>query len=248
MLTDTIDKNEMAALAKMRSRVYGFLGALYNRLPDEQFAASLSSPEIGDFLSSLSASEDAPEDMREGLHLMEAFIRASKGKPVEELKTELAVERTRLMRGIKPGYGPPPPYESVYAGSEQQPLAQAITSVRQVYAEAGVGLPEEVHDQPDFIGFELDFMRHLTEKEAQVWTTADQEEVMQVTEKERAFLEQHINRWVPLFCDLMLKDAQLDFYRGVARLTKGFLQSEVHTATELVGAAREAFTDSIERS
>ena len=243
MPVDTITPKEMGDLAQARSQVYGFLGAIFNRLPDDQFAASLSSPELAAFLSSLGEGEDQSEDMQEGLRLMKAFIGASKGKSANDLKTDLAVERTRLLRGIKPGYGPPPPYESVYAGSEQQPLVEAITSVRQMYAEAGVGLPEEVHDQPDFIGFELDFMRHLIEKESQAWVESNQSEAKEVLEKELQFLKEHILRWIPHFCDLMLKDAQLDFYRGIARLTKGFVQGEVHTATELAKTAREMLTD-----
>lgn len=240
MTTDVITNQEMADLAKARSRVYGFLGALYNRMPDQAFAASLSNPEMAAFLSSLGESEDAPEDMREGLRLMEAYIRASKGRPVEELKTELAVERTKLLRGIKPGYGPPPPYEGVYAPTTQEALGQAMMNVKNAYAESGVVLPEEIRDQPDFIGFELDFMRHLTEKEAEAWGGEHIEEVMKIVEKERAFLDEHILRWVPRFSDLMFEQAQLDFYRGVARLTKGFVHGEAHTTAELVNGALAA--------
>jgi TorA maturation chaperone TorD len=206
-------------------------------MPDEHFAASLSSPELAAFLSSLGGAEDVPEDMREGLSLIQAFIGASKGMPVEELKTSLAVERTKLLRGIKPGYGPPPPYEGVYAPTAQEALGQAMMNVKNIYAESGVVLPEEIHDQPDFIGFELDFMRHLTEKEAEAWAAENHEEVMRITEKERAFLDEHMLRWIPRFCDLMLQEAQLDFYRGVARLTKGFVKGEAHTTAELANGA-----------
>ena len=155
--SESVSAEEWAALATSRSRVYGFLGAVYNRLPDDSFAESLSGPDLAGFLSSLAGTEDLPEDMREGLELIQGFTRDSAAKPVDELETELAVERTRLLRGVKPGYGPPPPYKSVYVGSDQQPLTQASVAVRQIYAEAGVKLREEVRDQPDFIGFELDF-------------------------------------------------------------------------------------------
>lgn len=236
-ISDLASPADLSALATARSRVYGFLGAVYNRMPDEHFAASLSSPELAAFLSSLGGEEDVPEDMREGLRLIQAFIQASKGVPVEELKTSLAVERTKLLRGIKPGYGPPPPYEGVYAPTAQEALGQAMMNVKNIYAESGVVLPEEIHDQPDFIGFELDFMRHLTEKEADAWAAENNEEVMRITEKERAFLDEHILRWIPRFCDLMLQEAQLDFYRGVARLTKGFVMGEAHTTAELANGA-----------
>ena len=243
MTTDETTNREMADLAMSRSRVYGFLGALYNRMPDEQFAASLPSQEVMAFLSSLGEAEDAPEDMCEGVRLMQVFIHASTTKSIEELKTELAVERTRLLRGIKPDYSPPPPYESVYVGLEQQPQTlapparagvYASVSVQQAYAEAGVGLPKEVKDQPDFIGFELDFMRHLSEQESEAWTERDRGRAAELLEKEFNFLKGHKLHWVPRFCDVMFQQATLDFYRGVARITKGFVHDDVETLGALV--------------
>ncbi len=238
-VSDMASPAELSALAMARSRVYGFLGAVYNRMPDERFAASLSSPELAAFLSSL-GDEDVPEDMREGLRLIQAFIDASRNKPVEELKTSLAVDRTKLLRGIKPGYGPPPPYEGVYVAAGQEATGPAMVNVRRIYAESGVILPEGLHDQPDFIGLELDFMRHLTDKEAQAWADENIEEVAKLTAKEQAFLNEHVLTWIPRFCDLMLEQAQLDFYRGIARLTKGFVQNDGHTVTELANQVQAA--------
>ncbi len=240
MTTDEITSQEMAELATSRSRVYGFLGALYNRIPDEPFAASLSSPELGGFLSSLGQTDAAPEDMRAGLFLVQAYITAVAGRSIEELTTELAVERTRLLRGIKPGYGPPPPYASVYLARAEAQNMLAMAGVRNIYAESGVALPENIHDQPDFIGFELDFMRHMTETEASAWAADDRVEVAQILAKEQSFVLDHIVEWVPRFCDLMLEDAKLDFYRGIARLTKGFVQSESQTIAALLDEARVA--------
>jgi TorA maturation chaperone TorD len=240
--SDPVSTDEWAGLAASRSRVYGFLGAVYNRLPDEGFAESLSGSDLAGFLSSLAGTEDLPESMREGLGLIEGFVRDSEAKPVDELQTELAVERTRLLRGLKPGYGPPPAYESVWLGSDQQPVVQASVAVRQAYAESGVDLPEEVRDQPDFIGLELDFMRHLTEKEAQAWSGGDREGALKALEKERAFLEEHIARWIPRFSEVMVEEARLDFYRGIARMTKGFVLDEAQKVAELLEWAQVAET------
>jgi TorA maturation chaperone TorD len=223
---ESVTTAEWSALAESRSRTYAFLAAVYNRLPDQAFAESLSGPDLPGLLASTVESEDLPEDMRAGVELIEAFIEAARGKPVEELQTELGVERTRLLRGVQPGYGPPPPYESVYSGSQEALRLEARASVRQVYAEAGLGLLEEVRDQPDFIGLELDFMRHLTAKEAQAWAEGSREQALEILEKERAFLQEHIVRWVPRSCDVMHKEARLSFYGGIAKLTKGFVQDE----------------------
>lgn len=225
--SEAVRMEDWATLAAARSQMYGFLAAVYNRLPDESFAGSLSGAELAGFLAAMAEREDLPAEMQAGVGLVEAFIEASQGRPVDELKTELAVDRTRLLRGVKPGYGPPPPYESVYAGSEGAPQMQASVAVRQAYAEAGVGLPEEVRDQPDFIGFELDFLRHLAAQEAQAWSNQDQEAALKLLEKEKAFLEEHIVRWVPRFCEVMAREARLGFYQGIARMTKGFVLDEV---------------------
>jgi TorA maturation chaperone TorD len=239
---EAVTTGEWSALAESRSRIYGFLAAVYNRLPDEQFAASLSGPDLAAFLSSMAGKGDLPEGMRHGLDLIEGFVRDSKGKEVEALATDLAVERTRLLRGVKPGYGPPPPYESVYAGSEAAPLMRASASVRQIYAEAGVGLPEEVRDQPDFIGFELDFMRHLTAQEAQAWASGQGKEAVEALERQRSFLQEHIIHWIPRFCDVMLEEARLGFFQGIARMTKGFVMDEADKVSEYLewGTATES--------
>jgi TorA maturation chaperone TorD len=211
-----------ATLASSRSRIYGILAAAYNRLPDESFAERLASLDTN--------GQDWPSELRTGLELIEAFSRACEGRPVGELATELAVERTRLFRGLKPGYGPPPPYEAVYLGSDGQPRMQATAAVARAYAEAGVGLPEGLRDQPDYIGLELDFMRHLTEKEARAWAEGNRDEAVRIVEKERSFLEEHLGRWVPRFCEVMDAESRLDYYRGIARMTGRFVEDEARSA------------------
>jgi len=211
-----------ATLASYRSRVYGILAAAYNRLPDESFAEHLARLDT--------SGQEWPSELREGIDVIEGFSRASEGRPAKELATELAVERARLFRGLKPGYGPPPPYESVYVGSDGQPQMQATAAVAKSYAEAGAGLPEGLKEQPDYIGLELDFMRHLTEKEARAWAEGNRDEAARIVEQERSFLEEHLARWVPRFCEVMDGAARLDYYRGIARMTGRFVQDEARSA------------------
>jgi putative dimethyl sulfoxide reductase chaperone len=166
--------------------------------------------------------------------LIEGFMRVSKNAPVEELKNDLGVDRTRLLRGLKPGYGPPPPYESVYTGTKEAPALHASMAVQQAYAEAGVGLPKEVRDQPDFIGLEIDFMRYLTEKESEAWTQGNQADALLALRREQSFLQEHMLPWIPQFSDVMFQQAALDFYRGIGRMTKGFVRHDAHDVAGLV--------------
>jgi TorA maturation chaperone TorD len=231
---ESLSVKDWAALAAWRSGVYGFLGAVYSRVPDNQLVEKLLNPDLINFLGSLEHTENLSEEMREGLRLIEDFIQASQGKPMDELRMELTVERTRLFRGLKPNYSPPPPYESVYLSSDQLPLIEATTAVARAYSEMDVFLPEEVRDQPDFIGFELDFMRHLTDREAQAWSHGNKELALKVLEKEQEFLEGHLIRWIPSCCDVLLKWTKLHYYMGFIKMTKGFVMDEARRARELL--------------
>lgn len=236
-ISDLVSSEELTALATARSRIYGFLGAVFNRLPNEQFVGGLSSPEMAAFLASIGELEDQNEGIREGLRLLEAYITHTKDRPVEEVKTELGVERTRLVRGIKPDYGPPPPYEWVHAPRTGDAPGLTTAIVRNAYAESHAALPEIVREEPDFIGIELDFMRYLTEKEGAAWESDQPDGALQVIGKERAFLDEHILVWIPKFCDVMLEQARIDFFRGIALLTKGFALGEASRVKELSEAS-----------
>ena len=48
--------------------------------------------------------------------------------------------------------------------------------------------------------------------------------------QERSFLEEHLARWVPRFCEAMAGAARLDYYRGIARMTGRFVQGEARSA------------------
>ena len=231
---ESLSVKDWAALAACRSGVYGFLGAAYSRVPDNQLVEKLLNPDLINFLESLEHTENLSEEMREGLRLIEDFIQSSQGRPMDELRKELTVERTRLFRGLKPIYSPPPPYESVYLSSDQLPLIEATAAVARVYSEMDVFLPKDVRDQPDFIGYELDFMRHLTDREAQAWSHGKKELALNLLEKEQEFLEGHIIRWIPSCCDVLLKWAKLHFYMGLIKMTKGFVMDEARKTKELL--------------
>ena len=239
MTSNTELFEDLAIQADFRSKLYGLLAGIYNTRPDNHFAEGVLNLGQNDLFSLLEESGDLPEEAGDGLGLIRKFVAANQGRKIDELCTELAVERTRLLRGVKPGYSPPPPYESVYVGPQDSPEMQATVSIRRLYAEEGVGLPEEVRDQPDFIGFELDFMRHLCAKEGEAWKSGDVARAAEYLEKEQSFLKEHLALWVPRFCDVMVKEARLDFYRGIALLTKGFILDEAEKVADYLDKARD---------
>ena len=105
-------------------------------------------------------------------------------------------------------------------------MGKPAVDVQRKYAEAGVGVPTECKEPPDYIGLELDFMRFLAEKEAESWRKKERDNALGYLNMEGDFLEEHITKWVPRFCDKVIDMAELDFYRGIARMTKGFITDD----------------------
>jgi len=228
----SVTTHEMAELAVMRSKAYAFLSSIYNQLPDRNLAGWLKD-EGAAALGALNS--EGQDDLTAGLKLVKEYLRASADTAPDQIVNDLAVERTRLLRGIKPGYGPPPPYESVYRGTDATSMGQTGQEVLKCYAEAGVGLPADLRERPDYIGLELDFMRYLAGKEAQAWQEEKEDEALGWLEQERHFLVEHVVSWIPRFCNLMEQEAALDFYRGVARITKAFVLTEQERVAALMG-------------
>lgn len=226
MTSESVTFDEFRKLAQSRSKLYGLLTALYVQIPNDEFVTNLLGDKLLSFISSISSSAAVPEDMEEGLMMIRAFAQETKGRSRSEIVENLGVDWTRLLRGLKPGYGPPPPYESVYGESSEQDGGLIIGSVLKTYRQAGVDVGEKARERPDYIGIELDFMRYLTEKEMEGWNKSAYTKGVKYLGMERDFLTKHLIHWTPKFCDKMLTEAQTDFYRGVARLTKGFLTLE----------------------
>jgi TorA maturation chaperone TorD len=44
---------------------------------------------------------------------------------------------------------------------------------------------------------------------------------------EKKFIEEHLIRWVPAFCEMVIQEAELPFYQAVAALTRSFIEFEM---------------------
>ena len=228
---------QLYQLARNRSRVYAFLAQFYNGVPEEEFVGRLLKEEFMENLKKLSSM--ARGDLREGAEIIELFLRLNSGRKLEELTEELAVEFTRLFRGLKPKYGPPPPYESVYM-KEGRVMGAATLRVIETYLEAGLALTEEYGGPPDYIGTELKFMALASYREAESWENGDEREAKRLLRVQHSFIKEHMLQWIPRFCDTMLEEAESDFYRGVAKLTRGFLELDERQLGDVLEMVEEA--------
>lgn len=94
-------------------------------------------------------------------------------------------------------------------------------------------LPEEtVHEPPDYICVELDFMKEICLKEQDQWRSEG--DVLMVIATEEAFLTEHLGSWVGEFCQRVEKHALTDFYRGLALILEAVVLTDMQYMGKLL--------------
>ena len=145
----------------------------------------------------------------------------------------IAVEYARLF--AVPGEQSVQPYESVYCDTltidtstacspyfESEPQAIGLAgflhgpstvAVREAYRRAGFELDPTLHELPDHLAIELEFLGQLLARGAQ--------------DQAKDFFTQHLGRWVFRCLEEITQKTHIDFYRVVADTLTTFLRREV---------------------
>jgi TorA maturation chaperone TorD len=149
----------------------------------------------------------------------------------------LIPEYHRLFVG--PARLPVPPYESVYREGWQV-FGETTLDVKRRYAEAGYTLDPSFIELPDHVAVELAFMALLAEEEAKAWEAQDTAAASAWLARERTFLDDHLSRWLPAFCDRLLASTETSFYRRLAVELREFVTLDAEGVKALTGLLEEA--------
>lgn len=151
---------------------------------------------------------------------VQALRQCLEGEELQTLQQRLLPEYTRLFRGIKEGFGPPPPFESLYRGEGL--MSHATQSARDQYLEAGFGEIAPEAGPQDHLGVELRFLSLLCYREAEGWEAGDPDQALTRRDAQMCFLEQHLMGWLPDFARRIGVESQEPFYRAVVDLSLAF--------------------------
>jgi len=227
------ESKKPSAVAQARRSVYEMLSGFFLELPTPETVNSIFDPDFGRRLSAVASVFETGE-IREGLRLISAFISSLKNDSREEILKRIAIDRTRLFRGVSEKQSPPPPYESFYR--EHRLSGQTSADVYRFYCRLGVTLPEGWTESPDYLGVEIDFMRLLCQGEEEAWLNNQPQKALEFLRASGDFLRDYLLKWAPSFFEKMVEMAGLDFYRGLARLTNGFLKVDLRLVEEQLEA------------
>ena len=129
---------------------------------------------------------------------------------------------TRMFIG--PGEVQAPPWESIYRDMERLHFSKETLKVRDAYRKYNLLHRRFGHDPDDHIGLELDFMHKLCEMAKEKTEGTDGKELLEILEDQKAFLEDHLLKWIPAWSKDVVKGAETDFYKGAAHLLNVYLR------------------------
>jgi TorA maturation chaperone TorD len=214
------DWKEQAESARFRSDIYGLLATVFRQEPNAALIRELRAPQLSGAFSDL------------GVDLGEAFFTT----PENQLIEILGLEFTRLFIGPDSHISA---HESIFADMDNGVSAlwgETTVAVKNFIETTGLDYKPEFNGVPDHVSVELEFMQKLAAWEADKWQQNDRENAEFCLKVQRMFLEQHLLAWLPQFCDVVMAQADIRFYAGVAELTKNFLEFEQQSIKTEVAA------------
>jgi TorA maturation chaperone TorD len=220
--TETGD--QLVAANRSRSTAYGFLSKVYEKEVTVDFLNQLTG---SDFISQINI---MGED--EGFRLLSTYLKGLAGRDLKQVRLELAVEYAALFLGLRGGVYHPS--ESAYTSSTHWIMRQARDNVMTAYRKAYVEKMKSFSEPEDHIAVELQFMSYLCEKTADAMQGGQKSEGRKWLEMQKEFMNQHILVWVPKFTEDLMKAAELDFYRAIAKITNEFVRVDSQAIEDLV--------------
>lgn len=204
------DWKAQADSAKSRSEIYGLLTAVFREAPTAAFIKELRGPRLSGVFS----------DME--VELGKAFY----ADPESDLAEALELEFTRLFIGPGTHISAHESIFTVVDGSSGGLWGTKTVEVKKFIESTGLDYEPRFTGLPDHVSVELEFMQKMTEWESDKWMQEDRKSAEYCLSVQRMFLEKHLLCWLAQFCDAVIDEAEMPFYRAMADLTKNYMEFE----------------------
>lgn len=196
-------------LATFRQKYYSLLVRLLWREPEPDYVASLEE----------GIAERAEGDARLSPLIGEGWLDIRRYLERND-PAEVADEFTQLYIG--PHLPDINPYESYYLAGHL--FRAPLVAVRGFLQEIGLEKKEgELAEPEDVLGFELEIMNWLISKQLGADTKEEKESQLEL---QAEFLKRHLLVWGPTCAADITQARHADFYQGVGKVLRGFLDLE----------------------
>ena len=121
-----------------------------------------------------------------------------------------------------------PPYELEYGRSEIIQQANELADIAGFYSAFGLEPEHTAAERLDHVTIECEFLAVLCAKEA-VGLQSDSSRLVETAQgAQRAFLKDHLGRWLPSFCRRVVSADGDGPYGPLARLSASLIEAECH--------------------
>ena len=231
---DASDAEEEATeqILEARAQFYRMLSGLYFRTITQDEIDAMA----GKDFTELRAGKDE-SIMAEGYDDMFRYLR----KRNTGTRQELAEDFTSCFLGTKSYDGKQAmPYESLFRDSSGLLMQGPRNEVYYTFKEARLALKDELDLPEDHLSFEFEFMAILCDRALDALRGGDAEAFEKLMRTQAKFFELHIASWFDDFYEFAMKIVKTRFYRGVLKVTKGFVESEPQTMSEAAMSEADA--------
>ena len=206
-------KSQLIALNEGRAALYRTLAHLYFTEVSEAQVEHMASQDFAGMSGGDPLIAEGFEDIRRYLRKRDTGTR-------QELAVDYA--HTFLAAGNYESFAATP-YESVFTSETGLLMQDARDEVYKMYCAEHVQPSESLHTPEDHVTFEFEFVATLLERTNDALRVGNAEEALRYARTAQEFNEKHQLNWIDDLCDAVMDCAQTRFYRGLSKVTRGWV-------------------------
>lgn len=209
-MSSVVMPEEVQRWLENRGFIYQMLGDFYGRVP------ALS--RVAQWRSDRQMANAA--ELTEGGRALKRYLSDCDPSELPALCEAESEEYKRLMgelNRLKSG-----PREAAQLGRE----AAFCNVISDVYASAGIVFKKCGGEADDHIAIELEFMAVMHDR--MLYNSFSARSAMELLEIQEKFLEEHLIKWVPLFCRRLNEATSSPLYLALSRMVEEFLPNDLN--------------------
>lgn len=213
---------EVAEAMRGRAAMYGMFAHLYRKEVDKDI--------LGQMQQMRFPTATGNKYVDEGYRDLYRYLRTAWDDSLRELAVDYV--RTFIGHGVN-GYSAAYPYESVYTSERRLMMQEARAEVLKVFRENHLKRDRWTEGE-DHVSIEFEFMQRMALRTAEALERGDEDEAVAELRTQLSFIDEHLLNWIPMFVTDIMQFSQTSFYKGLGKLTLGYLETDRDLVQELL--------------
>lgn len=176
------------------------------------------------------------ETIAEGYADIRRYLRHANGGTRQELACDYA--HTFLAAGNYETFAATP-YESVFTSEMGLLMQEARDEVYKTFCSQHIQPDESLHLPEDHISFEFEFVATMLDRINDAILDGAFGHACELAQVVSDFHRDHQLNWIDDLCDSVDDVAQTRFYKGVGKVTRGFVHADTEVIADVIDALRE---------